>query len=343
MYTPPMLRARWTQAAFASCVATLVAFSPRPSQAAPPEAEGEVRVQTPRGTTAPDTSDPAETADATEPGGTGQSRNADPFGLDEVYADPAPVAPPPPQVEADPPPVGEEGQGLTDMAGQPADSLLDTQSADLIPLNRVLAPPTGKKMMIAGGIVYGIGFLGQLGGWSLIRRTCASTPAESVQQGDFGSAVSCGAGFAGGGLLLFLSGIPEFVGAPWIVAGATFNGKYRAFDDHFFKGMGATRGKKMGMFIWGGAGLIAAGALSWIISPAIAVRSCRESPRLTCSVDATTWGFNLGLGAMTAGGAMLGHGLAYRRSFGRYRMLTPVSVAPSFGRNHAGLSLSGRF
>ena len=273
--------------------------------------------------------------------------NEDPFGLEEVYDDPATGAAeaPPPKVDAPPAAVQPDAEGpeYTDKSGAEAKNLLDAQSADLIPLSQALAPPSGKKMMIAGGVVYGIGFLGQFAGWRVITRRCADTPAESVQDGDYLSAVSCGAGFAGGAVLLFFSGIPEFVGAPWVIAGATFHGRHQAFQDHFFRGYGTNQGRKTNAFVWSGAGLIAAGALSWIVSPVVAVRSCAESPRLTCSVNATTWGFNFGLAAMTAGGSLIGYGLAYRKSFNRYRMLSPVSLSPNFGPHGGGLSLQGRF
>ena len=38
---------------------------------------------------------------------------------------------------------------------------------------------------------------------------------------------------------------------------------------------------------------LAAGTAAWIVSPIVAVERCKNSTSLTCSVDATTWGYGV--------------------------------------------------
>ncbi|MGB1699859.1 MAG: hypothetical protein ACPHRO_07900 [Nannocystaceae bacterium] len=211
----------------------------------------------------------------------------------------------------------------------------------LVPVTKTLAPPTGDRMLIFGSVSMGIGLVGQAIGYGWLHRACSAIVKDEFQDPSFRSAVSCGVGFAGGGATLFLSGIPQLLGMPWIIAGITQRGRRRAFEDELLAD-GTRRARRPGLAA-SGAILLGAGVVLWGVAPVAAFRECDDDPSITCSLDATTLGWNFGLGMVTAGSAMLGYAVAYTRSRKRFGTLRTVALAPHWSREGMGLSLRARF
>ena len=218
-----------------------------------------------------------------------------------------------------------------------------------------LSPRTGEGMLIAGSTAVGLGLVGQMVGYAMLHDACKDLEQEVIADRDFNYAVTCGQGVAGGAALLFFSGIAQLGGAPWIIAGLSERGRHRAFEDAFeLHGRKPVTKRRARILTGVGGGLLGAGLALWVVSPLSAIQGCKASPSLTCSVDATTWGWNAGLGLITAGASMVTYGVAYRRGYGTFRAIRNAEAAPmvltsptgSGGQvqvGGGGVSLSGRF
>ena len=211
----------------------------------------------------------------------------------------------------------------------------------MVPLTKALAPPTGDRMLIMGSISMGLGLAGQMIGFGWMHRTCSKIVDDEFQDPSFQAAVSCGVGFAAGGATLFMSGIPQILGMPWIIAGITQRGRRRAFEDQLMSD-GSKRAHRPGLVTTVSV-LLGAGVVLWVVAPIAAFRHCGEDPSITCSLDTTTWGWNLGLAMVTGGSAMLGYGVAYKRSRKRFGTIRSVKLSPTWGRHGAGFTLRGHF
>ena len=229
-----------------------------------------------------------------------------------------------------------------------------TNAKEFVPVTDALAPRSGQGMIIGGSLGLGIGLIGQLAGYALLHDSCNKLETEVVQDRNYDYAVTCGQGIAGGAALLFFSGILQLGGAPWVVAGMSERGRHRSFEDAFERhGRRSVTKKRARILVGVGGGLLGAGLALWVVSPLSAVSGCKQSPSLTCSVDATTWGWNGGLGLITTGASMMAYGAAYRRGYGTFRAIRNVeaapmvlSSAPSGGGvvfDGGGMKLSGRF
>ena len=211
----------------------------------------------------------------------------------------------------------------------------------MVPLTKALAPPTGDRMLIMGSISMGLGLAGQMIGFGWMHRACSKIVDDEFQDPSFQAAVSCGVGFAAGGATLFMSGIPQILCMPWIIAGITQRGRRRAFEDELMSD-GSKRARRPGLVSTGSV-LLGAGVVLWVVAPIAAFRHCGDDPSITCSLDTTTWGWNLGLAMVTGGSAMLGYGVAYKRSRKRFSTIRAVKLSPTWGRRGAGFTLHGRF
>jgi hypothetical protein len=208
-------------------------------------------------------------------------------------------------------------------------------------LDKSFAPGSGSAMMLTGGVLSTLGFAGQLIGLKVVHDRCDGFSETSAEAVDFSSVQACGVGYQGGVAIVLTSAVAQLAGAPWVIAGAAKRGRHLAFNDFFVDRRSNARVTRP--WIWTGTGVVAAGTAAWIASPIVAVKNCKDSTSLTCSMDATTWGYGLGLGLLTTGGAMLARGLAYRRHFTRFQERVEFRVGPSLSRSRGGVTISGRF
>lgn len=248
----------------------------------------------------------------------------------------------PPLAEA-PAPVDEPVVAMTVPEGPEVPDAINGSFAvrsDVV-LDDSLSPGNGRAMMFTGVALSGIGFAGQMIGMKVVHDRCDGFTEMSPEAVDFSSVQACGVGYQGGVAILLTSSLVQMAGAPWVIAGATRRGRYRAFQDYFVERRSNPRVTRP--WVWGGAGMLAAGAAAWVVSPIVAVENCKNSTSLTCSIDATTWGYSVGLGLLTAGGATLGRALAYKYRFERFRERIQIDVRPQLSRSSGGVMLSGRF
>jgi hypothetical protein len=228
-----------------------------------------------------------------------------------------------------------EGPELPDSA-QPGYSV----RSELV-VDSVLAPGSGGGMIMTGAALSTLGFAGQLVGLRVVHDRCDGFSESSPEAVDFSSVQACGVGYQGGVAILLTSAVTQLAGAPWVIAGGVRRGKYLAFQDYMVDRRANLRPVRP--WVWGGAGALAVGTAAWVVSPIVAVERCKDSTSLTCSVDATTWGYAVGLGLLTAGGAALGRGLSYRHRYRRYRERVQIHVRPQLSRTTGSVAILGRF
>jgi hypothetical protein len=196
-------------------------------------------------------------------------------------------------------------------------------------LDESFAPASGRAMIMAGSALSVLGFAGQLVGLKVVHDRCDGFSETSPEAVDFSSVQACGVGYQGGVAIVLTSAVAQLGGAPWVIAGAAKRGRHLAFNDFFIDRRSNSRTTRP--WIWTGTGMLVAGASAWVASPIVALKNCKNSTSLTCSMDATTWGYGIGLSLLTSGGAMLARGLAYERRFSRFQERVEFRVSPQLG------------
>jgi len=228
----------------------------------------------------------------------------------------------------------------------------------------VVAPPRwkGNGLLIASGVLGGIGLGANIGRIAVVQRACRELEYDADSEALGGTAACRDQGV---GLVVLASGAVGFnlaaIGTG--AAGGSLRGSWAAHDAVVRDGRPRASGAQIGV----GAGLLTVGVLGYVavrvgsFADALGANTCGERHPLDV-MDAdqansaladcirNRWsGFLVGImltqAAAVAGSGVLAHGVSYSRNQKLYRAVTShaLRLSPSFTPTWAGLSLGGRF
>ncbi|MDC0675029.1 hypothetical protein [Nannocystis radixulma] len=178
---------------------------------------------------------------------------------------------------------------------------------------------TGRGMLIAGGVLTGLGVVGRIG-----LEVFWSTAAQIVPTDPFGRWSTANLAFVTNWNNLMFFG----PGLGLLTAGAYRRGGHEAR-------LGKVRDAKRMRLV--GIGLLSGGLGLWALSRALFLPIADACPSNRCAYTTLETTFWIGTGAIFAGAAHLAYGTGYSKAAAK------VSVAPSLGPGFAGLGLAGRF
>jgi len=178
---------------------------------------------------------------------------------------------------------------------------------------------TGRGLLIAGGVLTGLGVVGRIGlevFWSTAAQIVPTDPFARWSTGN----------------LVFVTNWNNLMffgpGLGLLTAGAYRRGGHEA-------GLGKPRDARRMRLV--GIGLLSRGLGLWALSRALFLPIADACPSNRCAYTTLETTFWIGTGAIFAGAAHLAYGTGYSRAAAK------VSVAPSLGPGFAGLGLAGRF
>ncbi|MDC0718761.1 hypothetical protein [Nannocystis bainbridge] len=178
---------------------------------------------------------------------------------------------------------------------------------------------TGRGLLIAGGVLTGLGVVGRIG-----LEVFWSTAAQIVPNDPFARWSTANLVFVTNWNNLMFFG----PGLGLLTAGAYRRGGHEA-------GLGKLRDARRMRLV--GIGLLGGGLGLWALSRALFLPIADACPSNRCAYTTLETTFWVGAGAIFAGAAHLAYATGYSRAAAR------VQVAPSLGPGFAGLGLTGRF
>ncbi|WP_422882930.1 hypothetical protein [Nannocystis pusilla] len=233
----------------------------------------------------------------------------------------------PAEVRAD---EGTEPASPTAVDGTEAASAPAPTPADPVATGAVVPAPTtaparptraktGRGLLIAGGVLTGLGVVGRIG-----LEVFWSTAAQIVPTDPFARWSTANLVFVTNWNNLMFFG----PGLGLLTAGAYRRGGHEA-------GLGKVRDARRMRLV--GIGLLSGGLGLWALSRALFLPIADACPSNRCAYTTLETTFWIGAGAIFAGAAHLAYGTGYSRAAAK------VQVAPSLGPGYAGLGLAGRF
>jgi hypothetical protein len=201
-------------------------------------------------------------------------------------------------------------------------------------------------MFIGAGVAFAVAITEQIVGHVLIKRSCI----DPAGRGDFddvedtGEVVAaCAEGVVPAVVLRVQSDLALLATIGLAAGGAALRGKRHAFDDAF--GTPAKRPSHRGLQ-GGGIGLVAAGAVTWLTTSAVAWGLLTRCETSRCANRARVTAFStrsLSAVMVASGAGMLAYAESLRRNGVRYRRERAMSIGPALGATHMGFTLTGRF
>jgi hypothetical protein len=182
---------------------------------------------------------------------------------------------------------------------------------------------TGRGLLIAGGVLTGLGVVGRIG-----LEVFWSTAAQIVPTDPFARWSTANLVFVTNWNNLMFFG----PGLGLLTAGAYRRGAHEA---SLGKQRDAQRMRRVGI------GLLGGGLGLWVLSRALFLPIAEACPSNRCAYTTLETTFWIGAGAIFAGAAHLAYGTGYLRAGARAHVR--VHMAPSFGPGFGGLALAGRF
>jgi hypothetical protein len=225
----------------------------------------------------------------------------------------------------------------------------DRETPKLPPPKR--PPFSGVGLFAGAGVSFAIAISEQVVGHVIVKRRCIDPiveqsavedpPEEEAEQ--IGNAIiKCVPGVLPAIALRVHSDLALLSLIGMAAAGAMLRGQRDAYD-HAFKSRSR---KDIAKLRWAGVGLIAGGAVFYLVTGPTAWGMLAKCDDGKCASRARIMGFVTRdiSAAMIAGGAgMLGYAEAYRKHHESYSRERALSFSPAFGRGFAGFSLTGRF
>jgi hypothetical protein len=330
-----------TPAAKPSTPAKTPAKTPSTTKPTTPAAKPTTPATTPA---SPPAGEPPPPAFAPEPVGTPE----DPFQLPDAKAEPPqpePTAAPPASSDTKP----SRRPGAREPLGPEIRGDAERETPKIPPPKR--PPFSGVGLFAGAGVSFAIAISEQVVAHVLVKRRCIDPvveqgrvedpPEEEAEQ--IGNAIiKCAPGVLPAIALRVHSDLALLSLIGMAAAGAMLRGQRDAYD-HAFKSRSR---KDIAKLRWAGVGMIAGGAVVYLVTGPTAWGILAKCDTGKCATRARIMGFttrDVSAAMIAAGAGMLGYSEAYRKHHESYSRDRALSVAPSFGRGFAGLSLSGRF